>query len=70
MLVIIKSAPDTTEGKRGVALAKELSSAMVLLQNGVDFISGGIPVDFGGPAYVLEEDLRLRDWENTRSAKA
>ncbi|HMK56808.1 MAG TPA: DsrH/TusB family sulfur metabolism protein [Dissulfurispiraceae bacterium] len=60
MLVIIKSAPDTTEGKRGVALAREMATAMMLLQNGVYFVSSGMPVDFGGPVYVLEEDLMLR----------
>ncbi|NJD56649.1 MAG: hypothetical protein FIA94_09635 [Nitrospirae bacterium] len=62
MLVIIRSAPDTPEGKRGVKLARAMSADIVLLQNGVYFIEGQALEDLGfaGPAYVLEDDKRLR----------
>ncbi|HMK60751.1 MAG TPA: DsrH/TusB family sulfur metabolism protein [Dissulfurispiraceae bacterium] len=60
MLIIIKSAPDTTEGKRGLDLAKEMSCAVVLLQNGVYSVCEDMPVDYRGPVYVLDDDLRLR----------
>lgn len=62
MIVIIKSAPDTPEGKRGVKFARALSSDIVLLQNGVYFIQGRALEDLGfvGPAFVLEDDRKLR----------
>jgi len=34
MLVIIKSAPDTTDGVRGLTLAREGGGDLILLQNG------------------------------------
>ena len=37
MLVMIKSAPDTTDGALGLTLAKESGADLVLLQNGVYF---------------------------------
>jgi sulfur relay protein TusB/DsrH len=73
MIVIVRSAPDTPEGKRGVKIARDMSAEIVLLQNGVYFIQGRALEDLGfvGPAYVLEEDKRLRglkagDTENIR----
>lgn len=62
MLVIIRSAPDTAEGKRGVKLARSMAASLVLLQNGVYFIQGQALEDLGfvGPVYVLEDDKRLR----------
>ncbi len=62
MLVMIKSAPDTTEGQRGVKLARDMSAEIVLLQNGVYFIQGRNLEDTGfvGPVHVLEDDRRLR----------
>ena len=62
MLVIIKSAPDTPEGKRGVQLACDASADVVLLQNGVYFTQGQKLGDagFAGKAYVLEDDRQLR----------
>ena len=62
MLVIIKSAPDTSEGKRGVSLACDTSADIVLLQNSVYFIQGQSLRDAGfrGKAYVLEDDRLLR----------
>jgi sulfur relay protein TusB/DsrH len=57
---IIKSAPDTSEGKRG-QLARR-SADLVLLQNGVYFMQGQKLGDagFAGKAYVLEDDRQLR----------
>lgn len=62
MLVIIKSAPDTPEGKRGVKLACDMSADIVFLQNGVYFTQGHKLGDmkFAGAAYALEDDKRLR----------
>ncbi len=62
MLVIIKSAPDTPEGRRGVKLARDMAADIVLLQNGVYFIQEQRLEDLGfyQIAYVLEDDRRLR----------
>jgi sulfur relay protein TusB/DsrH len=62
MLVIIRSAPDTVEGKRGIKFARDMSASLVLLQNGVYFIQGQAldNLGFGGLVYVLEDDRRLR----------
>ena len=62
MLVIIRSAPDTPEGKRGLKFARSMSADIVLLQNGVYFIQENALEDLGvvGPVYVLEDDKRLR----------
>jgi len=62
MLVIIKSAPDTPEGKRGVKFARDMSADIVLLQNGVYFTQGQElkNTEFTGTAYALEDDKRLR----------
>ena len=62
MLVIIKNAPDTPEGKRGVKLARDMSADLVLLQNGVYFLQEECLEDRGfyGTAHVLEDDRRLR----------
>ena len=60
MLVMIKSAPDTTDGALGLILAKESGADLVLLQNGVYFAQkerlGTVP----GAVYVLDDDKRLR----------
>jgi sulfur relay protein TusB/DsrH len=60
MIVMIKSAPDTTDGALGLTLAKEGGADLVLLQNGVYFAQkerlGTVP----GAVYVLDDDKRLR----------
>jgi sulfur relay protein TusB/DsrH len=60
MIVMIKSAPDTSEAKRGITLAGELSADLVLIQNAVNLARlvqiGGIR----GTMYALDEDLRMR----------
>ena len=60
MLVIVKNAPDTADGKRGITMAKDISADIILLQNGVYFARSGVLADFRGLVYVLDEDLILR----------
>jgi sulfur relay protein TusB/DsrH len=62
MIVIIKSSPDTPEGKRGVKIARDMAADVVLLQNGVYFLKAQALEDLGfvGTAYVLDDDIRLR----------
>jgi sulfur relay protein TusB/DsrH len=60
MLVIVKSAPDTTDGKRGMKLARDMAADLVLLQNGVYFAQKERLEGFCGTAYVLDDDARLR----------
>ena len=60
MLVMIKSAPDTTDGALGLTLAKEGGSDLVLLQNGVYFAQKERMGAFSGTVYVLDDDKRLR----------
>ena len=62
MLTIIKSAPETPEGRRGVKLATYMSADIVLLQNGVYFMQGQKLEDAGftGKTYVIEDDRLLR----------
>jgi sulfur relay protein TusB/DsrH len=60
MLVMIKSAPDTPDGTRGVILAKDGGADLVLLQNGVYFAQKELLGVFPGAVYVLDDDMRLR----------
>jgi sulfur relay protein TusB/DsrH len=60
MLVMIKSAPDTTDGVIGLNLAKEGGADIVLLQNGVYFAQTDRLGAFEGTVYVLDDDKRLR----------
>jgi sulfur relay protein TusB/DsrH len=60
MLVMIKSAPDTTDGAVGLTLAKEGEADLVLLQNGVYFAQKERLATFAGNVYVLDDDKRLR----------
>jgi sulfur relay protein TusB/DsrH len=60
MLVMIKSAPDTTDGAIGLTLAKEGGADLVLLQNGVYFAKKEKIGGFSGTVYVLDDDKRLR----------
>jgi len=60
MLVLIKSSPDTAEGRRGIKLAKDLGADMVLLQNGICLATHEILKNFNKSIYVLDEDMRLR----------
>jgi sulfur relay protein TusB/DsrH len=60
MLVMIKSAPDTTDGALGLTLAKEGGADLVLLQNGVYFAQKERLGTFSGTVHVLDDDKRLR----------
>ena len=60
MLVIVKSGPDTADGKRGVKLARDMAADLFLIQNGVYFAQEERLEGFCGTAYVLEDDLKLR----------
>jgi sulfur relay protein TusB/DsrH len=60
MLVLIKSSPDSTEGKRGIKLAMGMDADLILMQNAVYFSQGKRLESFGGKAYALGEDMRLR----------
>jgi sulfur relay protein TusB/DsrH len=60
MLVIVKSGTDTTEGSRGISLAKDMAADLVLIQNGVYFALGEKLDGFCGTAYILDEDCKLR----------
>ncbi len=60
MIVMIKSAPDTSDGERGFALAKDGEADLVLLQNGVYFAQKERLGVFPGSVYVLNDDKRLR----------
>jgi sulfur relay protein TusB/DsrH len=60
MLVMIKSSPDSTEGKRGIKLAMDMAADLILMQNAVYFSQGKRLNSFGRTAYALGEDMRLR----------
>jgi sulfur relay protein TusB/DsrH len=61
MIVVVKSGPDTTDGRRGVTLARSAGAALVLIQNAVVFAHAGLTGGAGpGAVYALEDDLRLR----------
>ena len=61
MIVVVKSGPDTTDGKRGVTLARSAGAALILIQNAVAFAHTPMASSAGpGAVYALEDDLRLR----------
>jgi sulfur relay protein TusB/DsrH len=69
MLVIIKSAPDTPEGQRGVGLARDQAASICLMQNAVYFAQEDRLEGFCGTAYVLQEDCVLRGLGDKMLAK-
>jgi sulfur relay protein TusB/DsrH len=71
MIVIIKGAPDTPEGQRGVKIARDMYADIVLLQNGVHFLKEQALEDLGfvRTAYVLEDDRRLRGLKGSDATK-
>jgi len=60
MFVIIKSGPDTQDGKRGVKLARDMAADICLIQNAVYFAQKEKLEGFCGTLYALDDDLRLR----------
>jgi sulfur relay protein TusB/DsrH len=65
MIVIVKSAPDTADGMRGVTLARDGNADLFLLQNGVIFAQKERLSDFTGAVYVLDGDRRLRGMKDS-----
>lgn len=65
MIVIVKSAPDTADGMRGVIHAKDGKADLALLQNGVLFAHKKRLSDFSGAVYVLDDDKRLRGMKDS-----
>ncbi len=59
MMVMIKSAPDTTEAKRAVRLAADLGADLVLIQNAV-YLACDKTARANSAIYALDEDLRMR----------
>ena len=70
MIVIVKSAPDTTDGVRGVALARDAAADLVLLQNGVYFAQKERLGAFPGTVYALDDDTRLRGLKDSEMDQA
>lgn len=64
MLVIVKSAPDTSDGKRGIQLARDMGANIAFLQNGVYSACKDRLGSFTDSVYVLSEDARLRGIKN------
>jgi sulfur relay protein TusB/DsrH len=60
MLLMVKSAPDTPEGKRALRFASDMQADIVLLQNAVYFAQERGLDGFNGKVFILEEDSRLR----------
>jgi len=60
MLIIIKSAPDTPEGKRGVKIARDMAADICLIQNAVYFAGKDRLEGFCGTVYLLNHDKNLR----------
>ncbi|OGW50179.1 MAG: hypothetical protein A2078_07490 [Nitrospirae bacterium GWC2_57_9] len=60
MIVMIKSAPDTTDGALGLNLATQSGADLVLMQNGVYFAQKNRLGTFSGNVYVMDDDKRLR----------
>jgi sulfur relay protein TusB/DsrH len=61
MIVVVKSGPDSTDGRRGVAFARSEEAVLVLIQNAVVFAHAEFAGSAGPSAtYALEDDLRLR----------
>jgi sulfur relay protein TusB/DsrH len=60
MLVILKSSPGSSEARRGLKIAQDLSSDLVLIQNSTCLAAGTALEDFTGKVYAIDEDLKLR----------
>jgi len=69
MLIIIKSAPGTPEGERGIKLARDMAADICLIQNAVCFSQKNRLKDFSGRVYVLNEDRRLRGIKDEQMAE-
>lgn len=70
MLVIVKSAPESPEGKSGMKLARDMGADLCLIQDAVYFAQEGRILDFPGNIYVLEDDRRLRGLRHDEMCRA
>jgi len=61
MFVIIKSGPHTQEGERGVKIARDTASDIVLIQNGVYYALREKLDGYCGTVYAIDEELILRE---------
>ncbi len=68
MIIIVRSGPDTPEGKRALKLAQSTASDIVLMQSGAYFLNEGALEGFYNAAYVLEDDMKLRGLKGEGSA--
>ncbi len=59
MLVLIKSAPDTSEAKRGLKMARDMSADVAFVENGVYFALDEMIEGYCGTAYAVKEDVAL-----------
>jgi len=69
MLIMVKSAPDTPEGKRGIKMAGNMAANVVLMQNAVYFAIKNKLEGFSGIVFALEDDLRLRGLKDEELSK-
>ncbi|MDA8086204.1 MAG: DsrH/TusB family sulfur metabolism protein [Nitrospiraceae bacterium] len=60
MIVIVRSAPDTPDGRKGIDLGAGMGADLVLIQNGLYFAGSDALQGFAGKVYALEDDARLR----------
>lgn len=60
MLVLLKSAPDTPDGRLAAKVARDASADLVLVQNGVYYSLRDRLPDIKGTVYVLDEDVAMR----------
>ncbi len=60
MLVIVKSDPNSADGKRGIKLARQMAADICLIQNAVYFAQKERLEGFCGTVYLLDMDARLR----------
>ena len=69
MFIIVKSGPDTQDGKRGVMLAREMSADICLIQNAVYFARKESLEGFCGKVYILDKDAGLRGLKDNELEK-
>jgi sulfur relay protein TusB/DsrH len=70
MIVLIKSLPETPEGKRGIKMARDMAADIVFIQNGIYYALDEMIDGYCGTAYAVKEDVELRGMQNQmRSVK-
>ncbi len=70
MIVLIKSLPETPEGKRGIKMARDMAADIVFIQNGIYYALDEMIGGYCGTAYAVKEDVEMRGMQNQmRSVK-